>query len=73
MLMTLNILYPVLAMLAMFLLAHKNRIGFLVFLFVEIIMLYLGVQTKQYGIAIMAILYFFMNIYSYKQWSKDND
>lgn len=71
--LVLNIIYPILAMLAMYLLAHKNRLGFIVFIFVEAIMLYVGVRTEQYGIASMAILYFIMNMYSYVKWGQEND
>ncbi len=66
-----NIIYPILALLAMLMLVHKKKSAFLVFLFVEIIMIYIGVASGQYGIAIMAVIYFFTNIYGYNQWSKE--
>jgi len=67
-LLSLNILYPILALIAMIMLAHKMKTAFIIFLFVEVIMLYIGTVSGQYGISVMAVLYFFANIYSYYKW-----
>jgi nicotinamide riboside transporter PnuC len=70
MLVFMNILYPILALIAMIMLAHKIKAAFIIFLFVEILMVYIGVTSGQYGIAVMAVMYFFTNIYAYRKWSK---
>ena len=71
MLLLANILYPIIALIAMLMLAHKVKEAFILFLVVEVLMLYIGYESKQYGVLVMAIIYFFANIYSYKQWSKE--
>ena len=58
------------AVIGMLLIAHKRKIGFVVFVFVEISMIYIGYCTKQYGIIVMSIFYFMANIYAWYQWSK---
>lgn len=68
-----NVTYPSLALIAMILLAHKKKVAFLIFVFVEILMIYIGISSKQYGIAAMAVVYFFTNIYAYLQWRKDDE
>lgn len=65
-----NIIYPILALCAMVLVAHKKKSAFIIFLFVEVLMLYIGTESGQYGVAFMAVLYFFANIYTYMQWAK---
>lgn len=70
MLFAANVVYPILALTAMYLLAHKMKSAFIIFLFVEILMAYIGIVSEQYGILAMALMYFFMNIYSYIKWSK---
>lgn len=67
-----NIAYPLLALCAMVLVAHKKKSAFIIFLFVEVIMLYIGIVSEQYGVALMAVLYFFANIYTYIKWAKDD-
>lgn len=68
-----NILYPIIACVAMFLMAHKCKSAFLVFLVVEVLMIYIGIKSDQTGIITMALIYFVLNIYSYVQWSKISD
>jgi len=70
MLIIANMLYPVIALISMILLAHKKREGFILLLVVEILMFYIGYSSKQYGVAAMAVIYCFTNVYSYKKWSK---
>lgn len=65
-----NLLYPCLALTAMILLAHKIKAAFLIFIFVEMMMVYIGIVSHQFGIIAMAIIYFFTNIYAYWQWSR---
>lgn len=63
-----NVLYPMFAMIAMYLVAHKDKRAFIVFLIVEVIMVYIGVVSGQFGVTIMAVVYFFANIYAYRKW-----
>jgi hypothetical protein len=65
-----NILYPIFAVSAMMLLTNRDRRGFLVFLIVEVLMLYIGILSEQWGIAGMAILYAILNIHGYLKWRK---
>lgn len=65
-----NILYPLLATLAILMVAHKKREAFIIFLVVEVLMFYIGYESKQWGISAMAVIYFFSNIYAYILWRK---
>jgi hypothetical protein len=56
------------AMIAMYLVAHKDKRAFIVFLIVEVIMVYIGIVSGQFGVTIMAVVYFFANIYAYRKW-----
>lgn len=67
-----NCTYPVLAMIGMILLAHRKKSAFVVFLFVEILMFYIGAISGQWGIAVMAVMYFITNIYSYCKWAQED-
>lgn len=53
----------------MIFIAHKKRIGFVIFFFVECSMSYIGYMTEQYGIILMSVLYFTANMYSFYCWS----
>lgn len=55
------------------LLAHKQKVGFVVFFGVEICMFYIGLMSSQYGVLAMSVIYFFSNIYAYILWSRDNE
>ena len=70
-LMCLNVIYPILATSAMLLLAYKNKNAFLLFLVVEVCMMYIGLETKQYGVLLMAVLYFLANIFAYYKWREN--
>lgn len=54
----------------MYLIAHKRREGFVVFLAVEFSMFYIGMATHNYGLCIAAGLYLVMNVYSWIKWGK---
>lgn len=66
-----NIITMITAPLATLLLAYKRKEGFLVFVIVEVCYVYIGVNTGQFGIIGVAILYFIMNCYGYYKWVKD--
>jgi nicotinamide riboside transporter PnuC len=68
-----NIVAAVGSLIGILCLAHKIKTGFIVFFIVELCMFYIGMDTKQYGVVAMSIIYFFSNIYAYYQWSKIND
>ncbi len=67
-----NGVYVIAAFSAMLLIAHKKSIGFLVFLVTEVCMVYIGYKSKQWGICVMAIAYFALNIYSYRRWEREH-
>lgn len=58
------------AFVGIMLLAHKIKIGLIVFFGVEICMFYIGYMSEQFGVLAMSIIYFFSNIYAYIQWSR---
>ena len=58
------------ALTGMLLIAHKNKLGFVVFLLVEISMGYIGMATASYGLVVTAIMYAVMNVYSYIKWTR---
>jgi len=64
-----NVFSAVGACLGMLLLAHKNKLGFVIFFGVEISMSYIGWVTQQYGIIVMSLLYFLSNIYAFYKWT----
>lgn len=66
-----NILVALGAFTGIMLLAHKQKLGFIVFFMVELCMFYIGYMSAQYGVLAMSIIYFFSNIYAYWQWTKD--
>lgn len=65
-----NIIYPIIAFIAMMMISHHKKEGFLVFLIVEVCMVYIGIKSEQYGVCTMAVIYFLSNIYGYKKWSR---
>lgn len=65
-----NILSSIGALIGIMLLAHKRKLGFVVFFGVEACMFYIGLMSGQYGVLAMSIIYFFSNIYAYYQWTK---
>jgi hypothetical protein len=65
-----NIILVISAMIGMYCVAHKRKVGFIIFTFVESSMGYIGYSSGNYGLCLAAMLYFGMNIYSYIQWSK---
>jgi len=69
----LNILYPILAVTAALMVAHSNRLGFVLFLVVEAIVITIGVQVSQWGVVGMGIMYIFIHSYSYQKWGKQHD
>lgn len=66
-----NIIVAISAPCAVISLAHKKKIGFLIFVIVEVCYTYIGLTTGQYGIVFIAIFYFISNIYGYIRWSED--
>jgi hypothetical protein len=68
-----NFLAAVGAFTGIMMLAHKRKLGFVVFFGVEMCMFYIGLMSSQYGVLAMSVIYFFSNIYAYIQWSKDDD
>ncbi len=71
MLLFVNILYVILGSLGILLIAHKNKAGFVVFILVELCMLYIGVHSGQIGITLMAIVYAIFNVYGWHKWSSE--
>lgn len=67
-----NILAAIGAFCGIMLLAHRKKLGFVVFFGVEVCMFYIGVMSMQYGVLAMSIIYFFSNIYAYCQWSRSD-
>ncbi len=65
-----NVLVAVGAFSGIMCLAHKLKIGFVIFFGVEVGMAYIGYMSGQYGVIAMSIIYFFSNFYAYYQWSK---
>ena len=70
MLLFMNIVLVVSALIGMYMISNVDKRGFIVFLFVEFSMGYIGVATQNYGLVIAAVLYVTMNIYSWLKWSK---
>lgn len=65
-----NIILPLSAVTGMYCIAHKLKVGFLVFLLAEISMFYVGMETRNYGFMATSCIYFCMNIYSYYCWRR---
>lgn len=66
-----NIIMPLSSIIGMYLIAHKNKLGFLVFLILETCMIYLGFTSANYGLILTSLIFAIMNLYSFKLWSKD--
>lgn len=66
-----NVLVAVGAFTGIMLLAHKKKLGFIIFFGVEACMFYIGLMSEQYGVLAMSIIYFFSNIYAYLCWRRD--
>ncbi len=66
-----NVALLVGAIIGMLFIANRNKMGFVVFLFVEASMAYIGVATANYGLVLTAVVYLCMNIYSYVKWTKE--
>ena len=69
----LNIIYPMVAIVAALLVAHRDKKGWLLFLVVEALIITIGMQSKQYGIVFMGTVYVFLHSYSYYNWGKQHD
>ena len=69
----LNIIYPMVAIVAALQVAHNDRRGWLMFVVVTAITIVIGMQSKQYGIVVMGIIYIFLHLYSYYKWGKQHD
>ncbi len=67
-----NILVIIGSVIGMYLLSEKDKLGFVIFTFAEISILYLGLVTQNYGLAITGLLYILMNIYGYIKWEKED-
>lgn len=65
-----NILAAVGALAGMLCIAHKNKLGFIIFFGVELCFTYLGLISGQYGLIACAVIYLGANIYSYQKWSE---
>ena len=65
-----NIISVILCTLGALCIAHKSKAGFVIYFGVELCMMYIGYSTQQYGLIVMAVIYFVMNIYSYLKWSR---
>ena len=65
-----NILIVISAVIGMFLIADKNKLGFIVFLITEASLTYIGYDSGNYGLIATAFVYLNMNIYSYIKWTK---
>jgi len=65
-----NIALLVGAIIGMYLIAHRDKRGFIIFLCVEASMAYIGVESGNYGLVLTAVVYLCMNVYSYIKWSK---
>lgn len=66
----LNILCPILAVLGMYLMGKQNKIGFVVFIVVDLSSIYISILTEQYGILLMGVLYVITEVYAYYKWHK---
>ncbi len=65
-----NILATVAALTGSLLLAHKNRLGFLVFFLDDFALGFLGAQTSQWGVTVTATIFALTNAYAYYKWRK---
>lgn len=65
-----NIIYTICGFIGIMLLAHKNKMGFVVFFVVEVCMGYIGYKTQQQGLVVMAVVYFLSNMYALYRWRK---
>lgn len=70
MLILVNIVLVITAASGTYLIAHHNKKGFLVFLLLEFCSLYIGLKSGNYGVCVAAVLYLYMNVYSYIKWAK---
>jgi nicotinamide riboside transporter PnuC len=68
----LNIMFPILAVIGMYLLSKKNKNGFIVFLLMDAGMIYISLLYAQYGMTLTALLYVVMQSYAYYKWSEDD-
>lgn len=64
----LNCILVISAVVGMYCIAHKRKIGFVIFLLVEFSMGYIGLVTKNYGLTVAAVIYLCMNCYSWFKW-----
>lgn len=66
-----NIILVISAIIGMWLVAHHNRLGFIVFFITEICYVILGVSTGQFGLIATAGIYLTMNVYSWIKWGEE--
>lgn len=66
-----NVVLLIGAVVGMSYIARRKKMGFVVFLFVEASMAYIGVATNNYGLVFTALVYLCMNIYSYLKWQRE--
>jgi hypothetical protein len=71
MLLWANILLVASAVIGMFCIAHKKRVGFVIFFLVELCMAYIGEKTGNHGLTTAAGIYLAMNIYSWLKWGQE--
>lgn len=64
-----NIILVISAVIGMILIAHKSRMGFIIFFITEICYVLIGIHTEQFGLIATAGVYFSMNVYSFIKWS----
>lgn len=71
MLILANIIMVIGSIIGMYLIAHKDKRGFVVFLTTEIALVYIGAHSGNYGLVATAFIYLSMNVYSYTKWSTE--
>jgi len=62
-----------LEILAKYIVGKKNKFGWLIHLAAGILWFYIACQTKVYGLFVIVLPAFFLNIYNFIKWSKNGN
>jgi len=52
---------------------NRQRHGFLIFMIGNVLWFMLGIKTEEYGLNLVAVVFFMINIRNYRLWRKDGN
>jgi hypothetical protein len=67
----LNTLIFILTPISMVLLGNKNKIGFVLFIILDILYIILGIMLDQFGLIGSGAMFIITEIYAYRKWKRE--